>query len=298
MAYHLYFPDLDMIVLFLLKIISHTPFFILYSISTFLSFILTLLPCTKYVAKRNFYRVFVNKSNLQLNTLTFKFFRNFIDYFIEMIKLSNFSEDQMKKHCKFNNIELIEHLVNEHQFVLCFGAHMVNYEMMTSFPLHSKSIGMCHLYLAAPPSKALNWVLNLRGKYGAINIPTNNPIRPILELRNRIKNGEDKHKGYVWGSLSDMDPKRDDHHSVPFLNHKLEVKTGAEKLARKLNMGFCYAHMKKIKRGYYEVTFKEMIPRKDPAEYEFAYTDEFVRLLEINIKEQPEIWMQWGGYRF
>lgn len=157
---------------------------------------------------------------------------------------------------------------------------------------------MCHLYLAAPPSKALDWMLNLRGKYGAINIPTNNPLRPILELRNRIRSGEDKHKGYVWGSLSDMDPKRDDHHAVPFLNHKLEVKTGAEKLARRLNMGFCYAHMRKVKRGYYEVTFKEMKPQRDPAEYEFAYTDEFVRLLEINVKEQPEIWMQWGGYRF
>ena len=29
----------------------------------------------------------------------------------------------------------------------------------------------------------------------------------------------------------------------------------------------------------------------------YAYTDEFVRLLEQNIREQPDLWMLWGNKR-
>ncbi len=68
--------------------------------------------------------------------------------------------------------------------------------------------------------------------------------------------------------------------------------------ARKLNMGFCYAHIRRPKRGYYEVEIKEMHPQTDPDVDEYAYTDEFVRMFEQNVKESPELWMQWGGYRF
>ena len=64
-----------------------------------------------------------------------------------------------------------------------------------------------------------------------------------------------------------------------------------------LNMAFVYAHMSRPKRGYYIVEFKEMNPI-DKETNPYAYTDEFVRLLENNIREKPELWMQWGECRF
>lgn len=230
--------------------------------------------------------------------LVYKYLVAFIDCFVEMAKMTSFSHKKMLRHCKFKNVELLEELSAEHQFILCFGGHFVNFEMFTSLPLHLKDIGMCHLYLAAPPSKGLDRMLKERGKYGAINVPTNNTIRILARLRDEMERGQSSYKSYVFGSLSDMDPKKDDHHAVPFLYHMLEVKTGAEKIARRFNMGYCYAHVSRPKRGYYEVEFQKMVPQTSPEEDEFAYTDEFVRMFERNILEKPELWMQWGAYRF
>lgn len=286
------------VALFILKLISYTPFFVLYGFSSFFAFILCCIPQVRLVPYRNFYRVYPDLSNVQLMKMTYRYFRAFLDYFVEMAKMTSFSEKKMKRHCVFKNVELLEKLSENHQFILCFSGHVVNYEMFTSLPLHTKDIGMCHLYLSAPPSKGLDWMLKERGKYGAVNIPSGNPVRTILKLKKEIDEGTSPYKCYIFGSLSDMDPKRDDKHAVPFLDHMLEVKVGAEKLARKLNMAFCYAYIRRPKRGFYEVEFMEMHPKTNPTQDEFAYTDEFVRMFEENIKEKPELWMQWGSCRF
>ena len=233
--------------------------------------------------------------------MTYRYLRAYLDFLFEMAKMTSFDEEKIKRHCVFKNLELLEQLAQKHQFILCFGGHMVNYEMLTSLPLHTTDVGMCHLYLASAEfanNKGVKWMLEQRSKYGAVNVPSNNPLRTILKLKKEMDEGTSPYKSYVFGSLSDLDPKRDDKHAVPFLDHMLEVKTGAEKLARKLNMGFCYAHIRRPKRGYYEVEIKEMHPQTDPDVDEYAYTDEFVRMFEQNVKESPELWMQWGGYRF
>lgn len=285
--------------LFIVKLISHTPFFILYCISSILSSFLIIIPGIRRIPYRNFYRVYYTKSNWELWKLTYKYICTYLDFLLEMFKMTGFSEKQMRNHCIFKNIELIERLSQKHQFILCYCGHMVNYEMFTSLPLHLKrNVGMCHLYLSAPPSKGIDWMLKIRSRYGAINIPSNNPLRTLLSLKNDMDNRNNLYKSFIFGSLADLDPKKDDKHSVQFLGHELEVKTGSEKLARKLNMGFCYAHISRPKRGYYEVEFREMHPQTAPNIYEYAYTDEFVRMLEQNIKENPVLWMQWGAPRF
>lgn len=256
------------------------------------------MPSTKKVPYRNFFRVYYKHPKKELDKMTYRYFQSFIDYFFEMAKMTSFSKKKMKRHCVFKNLEVLEKLSQNHQFILCYSGHIVNFEMLTSLPLHTKDIGMCHLYLSAPHSEGHSWLLKERGKYGAINIPSKSPIRPLLKIKEEMDMGKSPYKCFVFGSLSDMDPKKDDLHSVPFLEHTLEVKTGAEKIGRRLKMAFCYANIRMPKRGYYEVSFEELIPKKNPDLYEFAYTDEFVRKLEENIKQQPEIWMQWGSCRF
>ena len=283
--------------LFFLKLISYTPFFVLYRVSSLIAFILVHSAKARRVPYRNFFRAF-DLPDKELKKLTYRYFRSFIDFFIEIAKMTSFSKKKMKRHCVFKNLGLLEKLAQDHQFILCFSGHVVNYEMLTSLPMHTKDVGMCHLYMSAPPSEGLEWVLKERSKYGAINIPSNNPLKTLLKLKKEMDEGKSPYKCYLFGSLSDMDPKKDDKHAAPFFDYMLEVKTGAEKLGRRFNMAFCYAHIRRHKRGYYEVEVKEIKPQTNPAEDEYAYTDEFVRMFEANIKEQPDLWMQWGSCRF
>lgn len=281
-----------------IKLLSYVPFFVLYGLSSVLSYILVKVESVRKVPMRNFFRVFPMKNDKQLKSITYKYLTAFIDYFVEFIKFTSFSKEKAMSHCCFSGLDVLERLVDKHGMVLCYSGHFVNFEIFTLLPLYTKDIGMCHLYLSTPSSKWLDWLLNERSKYGAINIPSKSPLKKLLELRSEVKNGTSKYKGYIFGSLSDMDPKHDDKHSALFLGHRLEVKTGAEKIARKMGMGFCYAHIKREKRGYYKVDFREIVPDSDPLKDAFAYTDEFVHQLELNVLEQPEIWMQWGECRF
>ena len=63
-------------------------------------------------------------------------------------------------------------------------------------------------------------------------------------------------------------------------------------------MAFVYARVIRRRRGFYEVKFIPMHPQTEPDVDQYAYTREFVRQLDLNIREQPEIWLQWGTPRF
>lgn len=286
----------------LIYIAYHLPFFALYGLSSLISFILAnvgRVPTNKFV-RRNLRRVFPEKTTKEVKKISRLYYRAFGDYFIEFLKCTRFSKSQMMKRCKFKNVDLLKEKFKQHTFIICYGGHLVNYEYLVCFPLYMPDYGMCHLYLANPSDKnngGLNWVLKVRSRYGAINIPSFSPLKKLLQLKKKLEDGKAKHKGYVFGTLSDMDTYENDPHSAPFFNRKLEVMTGAERIGRKFDMPFFYAHITRPKRGFYEIEFKEMKPL-DIEINPFAYTDEFVRLLEINIRQQPELWLQWGTPRF
>ena len=88
-----------------------------------------------------------------------------------------------------------------------------------------------------------------------------------------------------------MDTTEDYPHTSSFFDHELEMMTGSERIGRKMNMAFVYANISRLRRGYYSIEFEEITP-PDVDTNPYAYTDEFVRLLENNIKKQPELWMQ------
>ena len=290
------------ILLSILYIISIIPFCVLYGLSSLISLILASInrvPTNKFV-RRNLRRVFPEKNTKELKKLNRLYYRSFGDYFIEFVKCTRFSKSQMMQRCKFTNVDLIKEAFRHNEFIICYGGHLVNYEYLVCFPLYMPGYGMCHLYLANPSdniNEGTNWVLKVRSRFGAINIPSFSPLRKLLQLKKDLEDGKAKYKGYIFGTLSDMDTYDENPHSARFFNRNLEVMTGAERIGRKFNMPFFYAHITSPKRGFYEIKFKEIRP-SDKDTNPFAYTDEFVRLLENNIRQQPELWMQWGTPRF
>ena len=283
----------------IISITKWTPFFILYTISSLVSKLLLHIKKipTNEIAQRNLRRAFPEKTHNEVRELCRKYYEGFCDYLIEFVKRTRFSDEKMKQHCRFKNLELLTEIFKTHQFVICYGGHMLNFEWQVSLPLHMPEYGMCHLYLSGESGKEMDWVLKVRSQYGAINIPSSSPLKTLLKLKEDLSTGTDKHKGYIFGTLADMDTTADNPHVSSFFNHNLEMLTGSERIGRKMNMAFVYAHMSRPKRGYYVIDFKEMSPT-DIETNPFAYTDEFVRLLENNIREKPELWMQWGECRF
>lgn len=286
-----------------LYVISLLPFWILYGLSTILALILSnikRLP-VNVATRRNMRRAFPEKNPKEIKELNRLYFQAFGDFLVEFVKCPRYSRKQMMTRCKFKNLELVEEKFKTHRFIICYGGHMVNYEYQVCFPLYLPNYGMCHLYLDTPDravdNEGVNWVMKIRSRYGAINIPSYSPIRTLLKLQKQFDEGTNEKNGYIFGTLSDMDTFAPNPHCSTFFNRDLEVMTGAERIGRKLNMAFMYAYITRPNRGRYEIEFIEMSP-DDFDTNACAYTDAFVRLLEKNICEQPELWMQWGTNRF
>ena len=72
--------------------------------------------------------------------------------------------------------------------------------------------------------------------------------------------------------------------------------TGTERIAIKNHQALFYLHIRQVKRGYYEATFRLMTRRPDTLK-EYEATDIYFQMLEENIREQPELWL-WSHNRW
>lgn len=83
------------------------------------------------------------------------------------------------------------------------------------------------------------------------------------------------HQRYVW---------------TTFLGQPTAIHYGAEKYAREYNCPVIFGGAKKIRRGYYELSF-QVITEDPQATKEGFISEAPTRLLEYQIKEQPEHWL-------
>ena len=88
----------------------------------------------------------------------------------------------------------------------------------------------------------------------------------------------------MYGMLSDQKPSpRNAHMWTTFLNQDTAFLNGSEVLSKKLGFPCFYAYITSTKRGYYTA---RLIPMQSD-----NLTEEYARLLEQNILEQPHLWL-------
>jgi KDO2-lipid IV(A) lauroyltransferase len=96
--------------------------------------------------------------------------------------------------------------------------------------------------------------------------------------------------------IADQTPSPKDAFWMEFMNQDTPVFTGTGKIAHKMNYPVVYVAIKRTKRGYYEVSMDELVPK--PTEMEPAEIVElFTRRLEQDIQELPETWL-WAHRRW
>jgi KDO2-lipid IV(A) lauroyltransferase len=111
-----------------------------------------------------------------------------------------------------------------------------------------------------------------------------NTFRRLYQLK---KEG----KKVFCGFIADQQPKWEAiHHFTPFLNHETAVFIGGEHIAKRLDAVLAYGRMSRVRRGYYHL---DIIPistdSKSVPDYEA--TDQYMRLLEEDIKKNPHHWL-------
>ncbi|RMA58929.1 lysophospholipid acyltransferase family protein [Ulvibacter antarcticus] len=237
----------------------------------------------KKTVRENLNLVFPDKSEAEKKEIENKFYHHLCDMIFETIKSLSISEQELLKRFKPTNIDEVHSVINQNKSIVLMMAHYGSWEWI--FVLQKYVDIKTHAIYKRIENKYFDrMVKRIRAKYNSFLITTKETV-PVLQ--------ESKEKGELTlnGFVSDQSPKiRSAHHWQEFFKIKVPAYTGAEMMAKKLDMAVMFVAIKKIKRGYYEATFKTIT--LNPKEYkDYEITDIFLKLVEEQIKEAPEFYL-------
>jgi KDO2-lipid IV(A) lauroyltransferase len=268
------------------------PFFILHRLSDVLYFILyQLLGYRKKVVIANLKNSFPEKTGKEIELICRKYYRHLCDLFLEVFKTLTVSNKEMIKHCKYHPEakKLFDRLADERKSVILVLGHQGNWEWAAnSFSLLFRQ----QLYVIYRPLHNKNFdrlMYKIRTRFKAKAITTQDTYKEMLLSK---RSGEVSATAF----LADQTPQAGNAYWTQFLNQETPVFRGTEIIAKKLDYPIVYASIKKISRGYYEVS-AEIIEEFPRTTSEGMVSELHTRKLEKNIIEQPETWL-WSHKRW
>ena len=91
--------------------------------------------------------------------------------------------------------------------------------------------------------------------------------------------------------IADQSPRLDRSKTwTDFMGITVPIFSGLENLSRSLDMPVVYLHVEKVKRGYYEASFKT-ISYEPAKESPFYITRRYIEELEAQIKKDPQYYL-------
>lgn len=276
----------------IVKVISYTPFWLLYILSDILFFPLYyVLRYRRKIVRRNLTESFPGKSIDEIIGIEKEFYHFFIDLILESCKLLSVNEEEIKRRFVFVNKEVINDRLKEGKNVSAFIGHYGNWEWLTSCGLwFVKEAKMAQIYHEMHNKSADKLIRKIRERMG------NECVEMHKTARFAMQAAEDK-RAYLIGFIADQSPgKKESTHFVDFLNHEVPVLVGTEKITKRLGFEAIYVSIRRLKRGYYECVLSPL--HDNPAslpDYELTYI--YYKRLEEDIRRHPELYL-WSHNRF
>lgn len=274
---------------FILLMMLPLPF--LYLLSDMLYYLMYyLLGYRRKVVYNNLRNAFPQKTTAEIDAIAKRYYRYLIDLMIETYKVSTISKTQLKKHCTYDeqSIKLVDSFYTNNQSVIMVLGHWGNWEWAgQSFMMHHPYSS----YVLYHPIKNpfFNWLTaKFRMRFGMNLLNMHHAAKRMIASRKERT---------ITAFIADQTPSNPkDALWLTFLNQSTPVLTGAEFMAKKLNFPVLYASVKRLRRGYYHVSF-QLVSDKPVATKENEITETYTRMLEKDIISCPEIWL-WSHRRW
>ena len=264
-----------------LWLISILPFRVFYWLSDVMYFLVYyIIGYRKKVVRENLAMALPHLNDEERLLIEKKSYQHLCDMFLEMTKTLTISPEEMSKRFVITNIDVIKEYEKKGKSIMLIASHYASWEWLITLNQKLSFRGVA-VYKKLANKYFDKLVRDIRSKYNTELVPT---MKTIPLISNNKKNGI----LCVYGLASDQSPKADRiFHWKSFMGIEVPVHTGPEMLAKKYDMTVVFAKVKKVKRGYYELT---IIPISDNPKSvpNFGITDTYIKEVEKQIYEAPE----------
>ncbi len=269
--------------------LSILPLPILYVFTDFFYLlIITIIPYRKSVIEGNLKRSFPEKSEKELKRVKRAYYRHFTNLLAEGIKNLSISKAWLKRRFVVKNPAVMEELAKKGKNVLLVSGHYNNWEWLISaqpflFPFKAYGIGM------PLSSKFWDKRINARRSRFGMNVIHAGNYKSALTA-----DSDELNAVLVLSDQSPGDARKS--YWTRFLQQETAVLFGAEMLANELDYAVVFFTTRRKKRGYYEMELQLITDQPKTLSWG-EITERHVRLLEMEIIENPEFWL-WSHKRW
>ena len=271
-------------------LLSWLPFPVLYLISDFVYFILFVcIGYRKQVIMQNLRNSFPEKSEAEIKVICNKFCHYLCDLIVEVLKVLTISRKSMIRHCAFDEkgLAIFKKYADEGKSVIMVMGHLGNWEWAGHpFSLLCKQ-KLVVIYHPLTNKYFDGLMMRMRSRFGTRMIPMKTTFRDMVANRKELT---------ATVFISDQTPMPEHAYWTTFLNQDTPIFKGTETIAKKMNLPIVYCTIKREKRGYYKM-YAEVLTDNPAATAENEISEMHTRMLERDIKSQPEIWL-WSHRRW
>lgn len=282
------------IVKIIFGVINIIPFRIKYILSDILSPVMNhIVRYRKKVIIDNLKKSFPEKNDSQIKAIFREFYRHLTDLIFEIIKLNTLTEAELFRRVTVSGEEVLTTLAEMKKGVVMVMSHSGNWEWTSQRVCFS---GRCFEYVGVIAKEVSNpyfdqYFTEIRMKlqkgYSEI-IPFTQTARYLAAVR---------HKTSMLITIADQTPHRDQiQYRTNFLNQDSGIFLGPERIAKSLNFAVVFCHVSKTGRGLYHIEY-ELITDAPKENQPYEITNRHVKMLEDDIRKQPEIWL-WSHRRW
>lgn len=260
-----------------LLLISLIPLRVLYFLGDCIyGLVFYIIKYRREVVIKNIANAFPEMSDKEVRRIAKQFYHNFIDTFIESIKLLSSGKRFIAKRST-GEYDLINQLLAEDKNIHIMAGHQFNWEFGNLLYAMNLPVPFAAIYMTIA-NKALDKIFfNLRKRYGTILISAK-------EFKHTIHTVFSKQ--YMLAMAADQNPGHPGNaYWLNFMGRPAPFVTGPAKGAVKNNTAIVMAAFKKRKRGYYQFSMKLLADegaKYTPQQLTVLYKNELEKIIRAD----------------
>ncbi len=267
--------------LFILSyLFSLLPLRFLYLLSDLCRFIIFyVVPYRKKLVMAHLALALPEKTVAEREKIAWRFYRNFLDYSMETLKMMSGGKKYLGRHFSIDNPSMYLDLLNQGKRVQLQVAHLFNWEFANNWIPFTTEHPFIVLYMPLSSDPMNRLFLYMRGKTGTTLVPATDARKGMLPFRN---------ESYMLTLLADQAPGSPSNaYWLNFFGKPADFVRAPERGARAGNMPVIFVKFYKTGRGKYRALLEKA--SDNPAALpEGELTRLYVSFLERSIREQPE----------